>query len=171
MGALVGWRLGDQPALAAWIYLGGIGVVLAYVDACTRLLPTRLVAPSYAVVCALVSVAAAIDADPQRLLRAAFGWLAMGGFYFLLWFVYPRGMGYGDVRLLRTAGYRPRLSRLGALGDRPLRRLLARRRRGRAPRRARCDQGEALPVRPVHALGSLVGVTFGSTLGGWYASR
>lgn len=171
VGTLVGWRLGDQAALAAWIYLGGVGVVLAYVDACTRLLPTRVVAPSYGVVCVLVCVAAAIDADPQRLLRAAFGWLAIGGFYFLLWFVYPRGMGYGDVRLsgllgiaLGYLGWAPLVTGLyagfllGAVGGGLLAVLSANKRR-------------PFPFGPFMLLGSLVGVTFGSTLGGWYTSR
>jgi leader peptidase (prepilin peptidase)/N-methyltransferase len=171
VGALVGWRLGDQPALSAWIYVGGVGVVLAYVDACTRLLPTRVVAPSYVVVCALVCVSAAIDADPQRLLRAGLGWLAMGGFYFLLWFIYPRGMGYGDVRLsgllgiaLGYLGWAPLVTGLysgfllGAVGGGLLVVLGA-------------NRGKPFPFGPFMLLGSLVGVTLGTTLGGWYSSR
>jgi leader peptidase (prepilin peptidase)/N-methyltransferase len=171
VGALVGWRLGWQPVLATWIYLGGVGVVLAYVDASTRLLPIRVVAPSYAVVCALVCLAGAVDAEPQRLLRAALGWLTMGGFYFLLWFIYPRGLGYGDVRLsgllgiaLGYLGWAPLLTGLysgfllGAVGGGML--AVAGRSRGRP-----------FAFGPFMLLGSLVGVTFGSTLGGWYTSR
>jgi leader peptidase (prepilin peptidase)/N-methyltransferase len=104
VGALVGWRLGFQAALAPWLYLAAAGVVLGYVDARTRLLPTRLIAPSYAVVIGLVCVAAVLDADPHRLLRAGAGWVVMGGFYLLLWFVYPSGLGYGDVRLSGLLG-------------------------------------------------------------------
>jgi leader peptidase (prepilin peptidase)/N-methyltransferase len=104
VGALVGWRLGLHAALAPWLYLAATGVVLGYVDARTRLLPTRLIAPSYAVVTGLVCVAAVLDEDPHRLLGSALGWLVMGGFYLLLWLAYPSGLGYGDVRLSGLLG-------------------------------------------------------------------
>ena len=104
VGAVVALRLGEHPILAAWVYLAGLGVTLAYVDARTRLLPTRLIAPSYAVVVALVVVAGLVDDDQSPVIRAALGWLVMGGFYFVMWFVYPRGLGYGDVRLSGLLG-------------------------------------------------------------------
>jgi leader peptidase (prepilin peptidase) / N-methyltransferase len=91
-------------ALPIWIYLGVVGVALAYVDWRTRLLPTRLIAPSYAVVAVLAVLASATTGDWAALLRAALGWALAGGLYFVLWFVYPRGMGYGDVRLSGVLG-------------------------------------------------------------------
>jgi leader peptidase (prepilin peptidase)/N-methyltransferase len=171
VGALTGWRLGQTPILAAWIYLGAVGLLLAYVDARTRLLPTRIIAPSYAVVCVLVALAGLIDGDPYSLARATLGWLTMGGCYFLLWLAYPRGLGYGDVRLagllgiaLGYAGWAPLLTGLysgfllGGIGGGVLAMLGAQRRRQFA-------------FGPFMLLGSLVGIAFGSTIGDWYTSR
>lgn len=103
-GGVVGWRIGWQPVLAAWVYLAAIGVVLGYIDAQTRLLPTRIIAPSYGVLLALLALAGLLDADWDALIRSALGWLAFGGFYFLMWVVYPRGLGFGDVRLAGLLG-------------------------------------------------------------------
>jgi leader peptidase (prepilin peptidase) / N-methyltransferase len=102
--AALAWELRWSPALPMWLYLGAVGVVLAYVDWRTRLLPTRLIAPSYAVVAALAVLASALSGDWYALVRAALGWLVAGGLFFLLWFIYPRGMGYGDVRLSGVLG-------------------------------------------------------------------
>jgi leader peptidase (prepilin peptidase)/N-methyltransferase len=171
VGSLLGWRLGQTSVLAAWIYLGAVGVVLAYVDARTRLLPTRIIAPSYAIVGALVCMAAAVDTDAHALLRAVLGWLTMGGCYFALWLVYPEGLGYGDVRLsgllgialgyvswaaLLTGLYSGFL--LGGVGGAVLVMLGAQRRRQFA-------------FGPFMLLGCLIGITFGSAIGGWYTSR
>jgi leader peptidase (prepilin peptidase)/N-methyltransferase len=102
--ALVAVALGWSAALPMWLYLGVVGVALAYVDWCTRLLPTRLIAPSYLIVALLALVASAVSGDGSALLRAVFGWALCGGLYFVLWFVHPKGMGYGDVRLSGVLG-------------------------------------------------------------------
>lgn len=91
-------------ALPMWIYLCVVGVALAYIDWQTRLLPTRLIAPSYAIVGVLAVLASAVTGEWSALLRAALGWAIAGGLYFVLWFIYPRGMGYGDVRLSGVLG-------------------------------------------------------------------
>ncbi len=103
-GGLVGAQIGWQPVLGAWVYLAVIGVVLAYVDVQTRLLPTWVIAPSYGVVIVLLGVAALVDGEHEPLLRSGLAWLAMGGFYFAMWFIYPQGLGYGDVRLSGLLG-------------------------------------------------------------------
>jgi leader peptidase (prepilin peptidase) / N-methyltransferase len=81
-----------------------LGVVLAVVDWRTRLLPTYLIAPSYGLLVLLTLVAALVDDDGHALVRAVFGWLVVGGFYLLMWLVYPKGIGYGDVRLSGLLG-------------------------------------------------------------------
>lgn len=103
LGASRGWR----PDLPVWIYLSLLGTTLGYVDWRTRLLPKRLVIPSYFVVAVLLGVASAVDwADGGReaLIRAGISWLAVFAIHFALWFVYPRGLGYGDVRLSGILG-------------------------------------------------------------------
>jgi leader peptidase (prepilin peptidase)/N-methyltransferase len=171
VGGLVGWRLGWQPALAAWVYLGGVGVVLGYVDASTRLLPTRLIAPSYLIVSVLVCLAGVADGNAHRLVRAALAWAIMGGFYLVLWLVFPQGLGYGDVRLsgllgiaLGYLGWAPLVTGLysgfllGAVGGAVLTVL-------GSPR------GRHFPFGPFMLVGSLVGVVFGPTLSSLYLSR
>jgi leader peptidase (prepilin peptidase)/N-methyltransferase len=100
LGAAVGW----SPALSFLLYLAPVGVALAVVDWRTRLLPTKVIAPSYAVVALLAVVAAWSEDDWDALVTAGLGWLVAGGTFFLMWFIYPRGMGYGDVRLSGVLG-------------------------------------------------------------------
>lgn len=110
-GAAVGAAIGWHGTLVPWAYVVPLGVALGLVDWRTRLLPTWVIAPSYAVVVLLTFIASALADDIDVVFRAAVGWAVMGGLYFLLWFVYPKGMGYGDVRLSGLLGIT-----LGALG-------------------------------------------------------
>lgn len=104
LGATTGAGIGWSAVVWPWLYVIPLGVVLSYIDLRTRLLPTRLIAPSYVVVIALVGVAAAIDGRTDLLVRAGVGWLVVGGLYFVPWLLYPRGVGYGDVRLSGVLG-------------------------------------------------------------------
>jgi leader peptidase (prepilin peptidase) / N-methyltransferase len=166
--AALAWELRWSSALPMWLYLGAVGVVLGYVDWRTRLLPTRLIAPSYAVVTALALLASALSGDWYALVRAGLGWLIAGGLFFVLWFVYPKGMGYGDVRLsgvlgiaLGWLGWSELLVGLyagfllGALlgGLLALLRVVDRRR---------------YPFGPFMLVGAVVGVLAGPPLGTWY---
>jgi leader peptidase (prepilin peptidase)/N-methyltransferase len=160
-----------QPALPACHNRRGVGVVLGYVDASTRLLPTRIIAPSYAIVSALLCLATVLDSDPARLVRAVLAWGLMGGFYLLLWLIYPQGLGYGDVRLsgllgmaLGYLGWPTLVSGLysgfllGAVGGAVLSAL-------------RGSRGRHFPFGPFMLMGSLVGVMFGPMLSSLYLSR
>jgi leader peptidase (prepilin peptidase) / N-methyltransferase len=98
--AVVGWSW----SLPFLLYLAVVGTALAVVDWRTRLLPTKVVAPSYAVVGGLVLLAAGLDRAGGDLLRSLAGWAISGGIFWLMWRIYPRGMGYGDVRLSGVLG-------------------------------------------------------------------
>jgi leader peptidase (prepilin peptidase)/N-methyltransferase len=100
IGAGLGW---DWPLLFL-VPLVPVSVALAVVYWRTRLLPTRVIAPTYVGVIALVVVCWLVTRDTDDLVRAGWGWLVAGGLYFVLWFFYPRGMGYGDVRLSGVLG-------------------------------------------------------------------
>jgi leader peptidase (prepilin peptidase) / N-methyltransferase len=105
--AAVTWRLLaiDLPwALAAYLYLAASGVALAMIDIDVKRLPDRIVLPSYAVVAALLTVAAAGDHDWWPLARAAIGAASLFAFYFVIAFAYPAGMGLGDVKLAGVLG-------------------------------------------------------------------
>jgi leader peptidase (prepilin peptidase)/N-methyltransferase len=115
VGAVLGWSVGLATPLLFLAYLAPVGVALSLVDWRTRLLPTKVIAPSYAVVVVLAVAAAVPGQDWDDLRRAALGWLVAGGTFVLMWLVYPRGMGYGDVRLSGVLGIA-----LGYLGWGPL---------------------------------------------------
>jgi len=100
MGASVGWSW----SLLFLLPLAPVGVALALVDWRTTLLPTWVIAPTYAVTVVAILVVAVADRTTTGLVHAAIGWAVMGGIFFVLWFIYPRGMGYGDVRLSGILG-------------------------------------------------------------------
>jgi leader peptidase (prepilin peptidase)/N-methyltransferase len=169
VAGLLGARTGWSPELGFLLYLAPVGVALTVIDWRTRLLPTRLVAPSYAAVIALVLLAALVDHDRHALVTAGWGWLVAGGTFFVLWFVYPRGMGYGDVRLsgvlgialgylgwpaLLTGVYAAFL--VGGLGGLLLSLL-------------RLVDRKAYPFGPFMLAGALIGVLAGPYVGAWYA--
>lgn len=101
---ILAWRLGPDLALPAFLYLGAIGVALALIDMDAHRLPNAIVLPSYGVGAALLAFAALLTGDWHELFRAAIGAPALFGLYFLLAFVYPAGMGLGDVKLAGVLG-------------------------------------------------------------------
>lgn len=103
-GAVVGAAVGWEWAFVLWVPFVPVYVALAVVDWRTRLLPSYLIRPSYAVLVVLVLVGAAVTGDTHAVLRAGLGWLVAGGLYAVLWFIYPRGLGFGDVRLAGVLG-------------------------------------------------------------------
>jgi leader peptidase (prepilin peptidase)/N-methyltransferase len=103
-GAVIGWSLGWAWPLLALLPLVPVGVALAVVDWRTRYLPTRLIAPTYAALVALLLVCWLVTGDTDDLVRAGLGWVVAGGVFLLLWLVHPRGLGYGDVRLSGVLG-------------------------------------------------------------------
>ena len=86
-------------AIPAYAYLAAIGVALALIDLDTHRLPNAIVLPSYPVLAVLLALASWGQGDWPALLRAAVGGGALWLFYFTLCLVYPRGMGFGDVKL------------------------------------------------------------------------
>ena len=103
-GALVGAAIGLSWPLAFLLPLVPVGVALALVDWRTRLLPTRVIAPTYVALVPVVLLVGLLDGDTAALVRAGVGWLLAGGFFVVLWLVHPGGLGYGDVRLSGILG-------------------------------------------------------------------
>jgi leader peptidase (prepilin peptidase)/N-methyltransferase len=97
-------RIGVEPELPAFLYLGAIGVALTLIDIDVKRLPNAIVLPSYVVGAALLGIAALVDRDFSAYLRAGLGAAALFGLYFLLAFIYPAGMGFGDVKLAGVLG-------------------------------------------------------------------
>jgi leader peptidase (prepilin peptidase)/N-methyltransferase len=168
VAAVLAARVGWGGELGFLLYLAPVGVALAVVDWRTRLLPTKVIAPSYAVVSLLVVLAALVSGDWSSVVGAATGWLVAGGTFFVLWFVYPKGMGYGDVRLagllgiaLGSLGWGTLLTGvyagflLGGVGGLLLSSL-------------RIVDRKAYPFGPFMLLGAVVGVLAGPAVSAWY---
>lgn len=103
-GGVVAWTTGWDLALLVLLPLVPIMVALSVIDWRTRLLPTWVIRPTYFLTIGLVVLASLLAGDPGGILRAALGWLALGTFYFVLWFINSGGLGYGDVRLSGILG-------------------------------------------------------------------
>jgi len=91
-------------ALPAYLYFGAIGVALAVIDVDCRRLPDAIVLPSYGVLAVLLTASAAWQRDWWSLGRAGIGAAALFAFFFALAFIYPAGMGFGDVKLAGIIG-------------------------------------------------------------------
>jgi len=92
-------------------YLAVITVALAAIDLEHRRLPDALTLPAYPVLVVAIATYAGFEQDWWILVRALIGAAIVGGFYFVMWFAYPRGMGFGDVRAAGMLGLA-----LGAVG-------------------------------------------------------
>jgi leader peptidase (prepilin peptidase)/N-methyltransferase len=101
---VMAWRFGFQLSLVGYLYLAAVGLALGLIDIDTRRLPDALTKPTWVVTAVVLLVAALVGDRRDDLLRAAVGAAALGGFYFLLWLVYPGGMGFGDVKLAPSLG-------------------------------------------------------------------
>lgn len=101
---VLAWHFGFDWALPAYLYLGAISVALAMIDIDVHRLPNAIVLPSYGVAATLLLLAAALTGEWESLLRAGLGGAALFAVYFLLAFIYPAGMGFGDVKLAGVLG-------------------------------------------------------------------
>jgi len=85
-------------------YFAFIGVVLSIIDAKTMRLPAVLIYPTLIFSLIALSVSALLMGDATKII-----WMLVGGvgsfvLYFALWFFFPKGFGYGDVRLVLLTG-------------------------------------------------------------------
>ena len=102
--ALAAWKFG--LTVTAVVYAGFFWslVVLTVIDLEHKLLPNRIVYPTFLAGWAGLAAAAVVDSDLGRLRSAAFGMLIFGGFLFVVAFIYPAGMGGGDWKLAFALG-------------------------------------------------------------------
>jgi leader peptidase (prepilin peptidase)/N-methyltransferase len=104
---LVSWRLWElslASAIPAYLYFTAVGVALAVIDVEHRRLPTSILLPSYPVLAVLLGASAAWRGDGWSFVRALLGGAALFAFFFAVAFLYPAGMGFGDVRLAGLVG-------------------------------------------------------------------
>lgn len=153
----------DLDGLAAAL-LGMALVPVIAVDLTHRLIPAVIVLPA-----AALGLAATIAAEPSRWWEPVAGAAGAAGFLFLLWLVYPGGMGLGDAQLALLMGAVLGASVIPALAVAFLAgsilgvALLVR--HGSAARKM------AVPFGPFLACGALVALWWGPSMLGWYAER
>lgn len=95
---------GPRPELGVWLLLAPLGVLLALVDLRAQRLPDPLTLPFAGVALALLGAVAFVPEHAGQWRTAAYGALALGGFYFLFFLIRPVALGFGDVKLALGLG-------------------------------------------------------------------
>jgi leader peptidase (prepilin peptidase)/N-methyltransferase len=103
--AAVGARFHSNIVVTALLVLAAALIALSLIDLDHLLLPNRVIYPAAAITIPLFVLAAAVDHEWTALGRAALGGLIAFAVFFVIWFVAPRAMGYGDVRLSALLGF------------------------------------------------------------------
>jgi leader peptidase (prepilin peptidase)/N-methyltransferase len=105
--AFLAWRIGDfagWAGLPAYLLFGWLTVALVWIDADVHRLPDGLVLPAYPALGALVAIAAAGAGDWGSLLRAAACMAGLLAVYFVMAWLSPSSLGFGDVKLSGLIG-------------------------------------------------------------------
>jgi leader peptidase (prepilin peptidase) / N-methyltransferase len=102
--ALLAVRLGAVPVLAAYCALMCGLVAASLVDLRIGLVPRTILYPTFAATAVGLAAASAVDSHWRPLADAAIGGAAAFGAFFVLWWFFPRGIGFGDVRLAGVMG-------------------------------------------------------------------
>jgi leader peptidase (prepilin peptidase) / N-methyltransferase len=171
--ALVTLRLvaaGLAWAVPAYLALTFICVVLAVIDARTRLLPNRITYPAFPVMLSLLLLASLGLGDLGRMARGLAAAVAVGGLFLALALISPRGMGLGDVKLAPTLGLALGWLSWGAVAFGVFAGFLL---GGLAGLAAIALLGltrkSLLPFGPWLVTGALLGVLAGADVAAWYA--
>lgn len=102
--AVTAVRLGAVPQLAAYCVLGAGLVAVSATDLRTGLVPRKLLYPTLAVTAVALVAASAADGRWGALVGAAIGGAAAFCLFAVVWWLFPKGMGFGDVRLAGVTG-------------------------------------------------------------------
>lgn len=102
--AAMAGRFGAHAVLPAYLYLAAVGVALSMIDLDTKRLPNAIVLPSYVVAAVLLGAAAVTNHEGDRAIRALVGMACYYGVFLVLRLAYPKGMGFGDVKLAGVLG-------------------------------------------------------------------
>ncbi|MDN4482050.1 prepilin peptidase [Demequina sp. SYSU T0a273] len=166
---VVVWAMGATWQALAVVALVYFGVVLSAIDLEHHRLPDRLTG-AFAIVAGLCVLGVGVSAGSwEAPLRALVGAAALGLLYGVTFVVYPRGMGFGDVKLAPSIG-----AVLGVLGWAPLvvgafaaflwgaiAGVVTMVRSGRR-------KGVGIPFGPWMFVGALTGVLAGDAIADWY---
>ncbi|MDE0573046.1 prepilin peptidase [Demequina sp. B12] len=96
--------LGVSPELGLALIVAFFTVVLSAIDFDTQRLPDNVVRPFAISVGTYLLAWAATTGSWSNVVGAVIGAAILAAFYFLVWFIYPKGMGFGDVKLAPVLG-------------------------------------------------------------------
>ena len=99
------WSLGADWRLLPAIWFIPVALAVTVIDIQTFMVPTRIVWPAFFVSVALAVLSAGLEAEWRWLLGGLIGIAVLAGPLFAIWFAFPRGMGFGDVRLATLVGF------------------------------------------------------------------
>jgi leader peptidase (prepilin peptidase)/N-methyltransferase len=102
--ALAVWKFGASLTAVVYAAFFWVLIVLSVIDLDHRKLLNRIVYPAFVIGWACLIAASALGDDGDRLKDAALGAAIFGGFIFAIAFIYPAGMGGGDVKLAFVLG-------------------------------------------------------------------
>ena len=104
LSGLMVWAFGLDWVLVSLIPFVIFLSAMTVIDLRELRIPDRLTKPAAMAVVPLLALGLLSDWNGISLVRALVGALAMGAFYFILFFIYPVGMGFGDVKLAPIIG-------------------------------------------------------------------
>ncbi|CAN5668189.1 A24 family peptidase [soil metagenome] len=102
--ALAAWKFGATATTVVYAAFFWVLVVLSIIDLDHRKLLNRIVVPAFALGWAGLIAVTLLGGDLERLQDAVLGAAIFGGFIFAIAFIYPAGMGGGDVKLAFVLG-------------------------------------------------------------------
>lgn len=105
VGAFLVWKLGLHWDLLPALWLVPVAVAVSGIDIRAFIVPTKIVWPAFGVSIMLAGIASLLDGHPSYLLGGLVGIACLSGPLFVIWFIHPKGMGFGDVRLTVLLGW------------------------------------------------------------------
>ena len=104
LSGLMVWAFGLDWVLVSLIPFVIFLSATTVIDLRELRIPDKLTKPAAIAAVPLLALSLLSEWDDISLVRALLGALAMGAFYFTLFFIYPAGMGFGDVKLAPIIG-------------------------------------------------------------------
>jgi leader peptidase (prepilin peptidase) / N-methyltransferase len=162
-GQGLGWAV---PAYLAFAF---VCLVLAVIDAATRLLPNRITYPAFPVVAGLLLVASLGLGELGWLGRGLLAAASVGGLFLLLALLSPHGMGVGDGKLAPTLGLALGWLSWGTVAVGMVAGFLLGGLAGLGGMLALgLSRTSRLPFGPWLVVGALLGVLVGGEVAGWF---
>ncbi len=97
-------RIGPEPELAAYCVLFCGLVAMSVADVRVGLVPRKFLYPTLIGVAVGLLAASAVESDWHRALTAVVSGVVAFAVFFVVWFIAPRALGFGDVRLAGLIG-------------------------------------------------------------------